>query len=107
MTSTKPVTDATFDEDVLRSGQPVLVDFWAPWCGPCRQLAPVLETISQEHGDKLVIATVNIDDNRETGRRYGIRATPTMHVFRDGKIVKTIIGAKPKAALLRELQEFV
>ena len=104
---TKTVTDATFDNDVLGSDKPVLVDFWAEWCGPCKMVAPVLEEIAAEHGDKLTVAKVNIDENPEIARRYQIMSIPTMSVFSGGEVVKSIVGAKPKAALLRDLESFV
>ena len=102
--ATKIVTDSTFDTDVLGSDKPVLVDFWAEWCGPCKMVAPVLEEIASEHGDKITIAKVNIDENPEIARRYQIMSIPTMSVFAKGEVVKSIVGAKPKAALLRDLE---
>ena len=102
--ATKTVTDATFDTEVLGSDKPVLVDFWAEWCGPCKMVAPVLEEIASEHGDKLTVAKVNIDENPEIARRYQIMSIPTMSVFSGGEVVKSIVGAKPKAALLRDLE---
>ena len=104
---TKTVTDATFDADVLGSDKPVLVDFWAEWCGPCKMVAPVLEEIASEHGDKITVAKVNIDENPEIARRYQIMSIPTMSVFQGGQIVKNIVGAKPKAALLRDLEAYL
>jgi thioredoxin 1 len=102
--ATKTVTDSTFDADVLGSDKPVLVDFWAEWCGPCKMVAPVLEEIASEHGDKITVAKVNIDENPEIARRYQIMSIPTMSVFSGGEVVRSIVGAKPKAALLRDLE---
>ena len=99
--ATKTVTDATFDTEVLGSDKPVLVDFWAEWCGPCHAVSPVLERIAEERNLKLV--KVNIDENQELAIKYGIQSIPTMSVFAKGEVVKSIVGAKPKAALLRDL----
>ncbi|CAO5250812.1 thioredoxin [Frankia sp. AgKG'84/4] len=105
--STAPVTDGNFTAEVLQSEVPVLVDFWAEWCGPCKMVAPVLEEIAAAHGDKLRVVKLNIDENPETARAYGIMSIPTMAVFVKGEIDKSIVGAKPKAALLRDLQQYI
>jgi thioredoxin 1 len=105
--ATKTVTDQDFATNVLQSDKPVLVDFWAEWCGPCKMVAPVVEEIAAEHGEKLAVAKLNIDENPETARAYQIMSIPTMSVFQNGRVVKSIVGAKPKAALLRDLAEFL
>lgn len=106
MGATKKVTDASFADDVLLSDKPVIVDFWAEWCGPCKMIAPILEEIAAQN-DGVVIAKLNVDENPQTAASYGITSIPTMNVYQGGQIVKTIIGAKPKAALLADLAPYL
>jgi len=105
--ATKVVTDATFKEDVLGSDKPVLVDFWAEWCGPCRLVSPVLEEIAAQHADKITVVKLNIDENPETARDYRVMSIPTMSVFSGGEVVKSIVGAKPKSAILADLADYL
>jgi thioredoxin 1 len=105
--STVIVTDASFADEVLGSDKPVLVDFWATWCGPCKQVAPVLEEIASEHREKITIAKMDIDANPSTPRDYQIMSIPTMILFSKGEQVKQIVGAKPKAALLADLADYL
>jgi thioredoxin 1 len=101
------VSDASFARDVLSSKTPVLVDFWAAWCGPCRMVAPVLDEIATEKSGELTVAKLDVDANPETARNFQVVSIPTLIVFKDGQPVKRIVGAKGKAALLRELSEVV
>ena len=97
--STIAVTDSSFPSDVLGAGEPVLVDFWAEWCGPCKQIGPALEEIAGEYAGKLKIAKINIDENPETPGKYGVRGIPTLMIFHNGELVSTEVGAKPKGQL--------
>jgi thioredoxin 1 len=106
MSAPKTVTDASFADDVLLSDKPVIVDFWAEWCGPCRLVAPILQELAGEH-EEIVVAKLNVDENPSTAAQYGITSIPTMSVFSQGQVVKQIIGAKPKAALLADLRDFL
>jgi thioredoxin 1 len=106
MSATKTVTDASFADDVLLSDKPVIVDFWAEWCGPCRMIAPILEEVAADH-EEIVVAKLNVDENPATAAQYGVTSIPTMNVFSGGKVVKQIIGAKPKAALLADLSDYL
>jgi thioredoxin 1 len=98
------VTDANFQAEVLESDVPVLVDFWAPWCGPCRMVAPVVEEIAEERGEALKVVKLNIDDNQDTAMQFNVLSIPTLMLFRDGQVAKTVIGAYPKRKLVAELE---
>ena len=103
----KAVTDASFEADVLKNSKPVIVEYWAEWCGPCRMVAPVLAEIAAEHADEIDVVKLNIDENPAVSQRYGIMAIPTMNVFSGGQVVLQIVGAKPKSALLRDFSDFI
>ncbi|NKE10191.1 MULTISPECIES: thioredoxin [Kocuria] len=105
--STIDVTTSEFEAEVLNSDKPVIVDFWAEWCGPCRMVGPVLEAISDEHADSVKVVKVNVDDNQEIAAKYGITSIPAVYLFNDGKVQKQSIGAKPKAALEKEFADYL
>ncbi len=101
------VTDSTFDTEVLMSDKPVVVDFWAEWCGPCRMVSPILEELSTEHGDKISFVKLNVDENPQIAASYRITSIPTLNVYSGGQVVKQIIGAKPKSAIMGDLREYL
>jgi thioredoxin 1 len=101
------LTDASFDEEIGAADQPVVVDFWAEWCGPCKMIAPILDEIATEHAGKVRIAKLNVDDNPNAARRFDVMSIPTLIVFKDGQPAKRMIGAKGKGQLLQELSEFI
>jgi thioredoxin 1 len=107
MGSISAVTDDTFDAAVLKADGPVVVDFWAEWCGPCRQVAPILEELAVEYGDKLTIVKLNVDENPQTPMKYRVAGIPTMNVYLGGEVVKSLVGARPKTAIKRDLDEVV
>jgi len=104
---TTTLTDSTFDEAIRSSSEPVLVDFWAEWCGPCKMIAPILDEIASEQAGKLTIAKLNIDDNPDAARRFDVMSIPTLILFKDGVPQKKVIGAKGKGQLLEELADFL
>jgi thioredoxin 1 len=102
-----PVTDAEWTNEVLESDKPVLVDFWAEWCGPCRMVGPIVDEIAEENGDRIKVLKLNVDENPNTAREYGVMSIPTLLVFKGGQPEKRIVGAKAKSALLGDLADYV
>jgi len=100
----KTLTDATFDDEVIKATTPMIVDFWAPWCGPCRMVGPIIDEIAQEHSDKVAIGKVNVDENPGVASKYGVMSIPTIILFKDGEPAKKVIGARSKADFEREFE---
>ena len=101
----KHISDASFDDDVLKSSTPVLVDYWAEWCGPCKMIAPILDEVAESYGDKLQVAKMNVDENRDVPAKFGIRGIPTLMLFKDGQLAATKVGAMSKAQLTAFLDQ--
>ena len=101
------VTDAGFESDVVNAGKPVVLDFWAPWCGPCRMMEPVLKELAEEYGDKIVVGKLNVDENPATAQKYEILSIPTLLIFSEGEVAKKLVGAMPKKRLVEELAPWI
>lgn len=107
MAATAEVTDASFKDEVLESSVPVLVDFWAPWCGPCRMVAPVVDEIAQQYAGQVKVVKINTDENPNVASQYGIRSIPTLMIFKDGQRVDMVVGAVPKTTLANTLEKYL
>lgn len=107
MSDVQQVSDASFDADVLKSPIPVLIDFWAPWCGPCRAIAPMVDELAKEYAGKLKVVKINVDDNPQTPTKYGVRGIPNLLLIKDGQVRDQIIGAVPKAQLVKAISQVV
>ncbi len=107
MADIQQVSDSSFDGDVLKADVPVLIDFWAPWCGPCRAIAPIVEELASEYDGRLKIVKMNVDDNPQTPAQYGVRGIPNLILFKDGEVKQQIVGAVPKAHLVKAIDDFV
>jgi len=107
MATVQPVADDSFDREVLQSSTPVLIDFWAPWCAPCRAIAPVVEELAAEYAGKLKVMKMNVDENPQTPSRYGVRGIPNLILFQGGQVKEQIVGAVPKAHLVRAISNVV
>lgn len=107
MADIQQVSDSSFDGDVLKADVPVLIDFWAPWCGPCRAIAPIVEELASEYDGRLKIAKMNVDDNPQTPAKYGVRGIPNLILFKGGEVKQQIVGAVPKAHLVKAIDDVV
>ena len=107
MSAVNAITDSTFESEVLKSDLPVLIDFWAPWCGPCKAIAPVVDELAKEYAGKLKVVKMNVDDNPQTPSRYGVRGIPNLILFHGGQVKEQIVGAVPKAALVKAVTQLV